>query len=421
MVMKHLELFLLTLAFVACHDDTPKQTYYITINENKVVTDYSGIQMRIEVTSNCDWSIGITPEWCIIEKVSVGNAEYLDVQVLPNDTENQREAKITLSCPYDRYKLTTADLFISQAGQKKPEYDPLQWYTFAVNKFNDNKFNLLPDNVMRTYRILAEQSFINPAFRTQVYPGHLLNCHTDNRTLTVYDQYTYNPITISASINGKLYEKKLLPSLDGMNEMVQQITSELPAQSPQFYYVGPLQYYSYRHLHLLGVGNLGLNLDELISGEPYIEKEMGKRTGFFYDYSWEMFMIRMDNPLKLIQETISEEQLPDMSYITHMTFGRMSMLFIETDHEYTKAVSVVDKIMKKEELSANDIQVKNDLLAYYMYFDNSNNVQTVKGGDELIGRFVREIGSLNIIPIGFTTNKLSNNQVGKLVIEFTLQ
>lgn len=72
-------------------------------------------------------------------------------------------------------------------------------------------------------------------------------------------------------------------------------------------------------------------------------------------------------------------------------------------------------------MSADDILVKNDLLAYYMYFDNSNNVQTVKGGDELIGRFVSEIGSLNITPIGFTTNKLSNNQVGNLAIEFTLQ
>ena len=104
-----------------------------------------------------------------------------------------------------------------------------------------------------------------------------------------------------------------------------------------------------------------------------------------------------------------------------MTFGRMSLLFVETDQEYTKAISVVDKIIKKEELSADDILVKNDLLAYYMYFDNSNNVQTVKGGDELIGRFVSEIGSLNITPIGFTTNKLSNNQVGNLAIEFTLQ
>ena len=129
----------------------------------------------------------------------------------------------------------------------------------------------------------------------------------------------------------------------------------------------------------------------------------------------------MDYPDKLINETISEEQLPDMSYIAHMTFGRMSLLFVETDQEYTKAISVVDKIIKKEELSADDILVKNDLLAYYMYFDNSNNVQTVKGGDELIGRFVSEIGSLNITPIGFTTNKLSNNQVGNLAIEFTLQ
>ena len=236
----------------------------------------------------------------------------------------------------------------------------------------------------------------------------------------VYDQYTYNPINISAYVNRTLYEKEMLPSFDGMNEMVQQITSELPAQSQQFNYIGPLQYHSHRHLHLLGVGNLGLNLDELLSGKPYTEKEMGKRTGFFYNYSREMFTIMMDYPDKLIRETISEEQLPDMSYITHLTFGRMSLLFVETDLEYTKAISVVDKIIKKEELSADDIQVKADLLVYYVYFDKGNNPQTVTGGSELIGRFVNEIGSLNITPLGFSTNKLSNNQVGNLVIEFAL-
>ena len=69
---------------------------------------------------------------------------------------------------------------------------------------------------------------------------------------------------------------------------------------------------------------------------------MGKRTGFFYNYSREMFTIMMDYPDKLIRETISEEQLPDMSYITHLTFGRMSLLFVETDLEYTKAISVDD-------------------------------------------------------------------------------
>lgn len=232
--MKHLGFFLLTLAFVACHDDTPEQPHYISLDESKIVTDYAGIQKRIEVTSNCDWTIRNIPQWCIIEKVVMDNTVYLDVEVLPNDTEVLREATVMLFYSHDRYKTTTADLFISQTGQKKPEYDPLQWHTFAVNKFNDNKYDLLPDNITRKYRILAEQSFINPAFRTQVYPGHLINGHTDNRTLTVYDQYTYNPITISAYVNRVLYEKELLPSFDGLNEMVQQISSELPTQSTQF-------------------------------------------------------------------------------------------------------------------------------------------------------------------------------------------
>lgn len=83
-------------------------------------------------------------------------------------------------------------------------------------------------------------------------------------------------------------------------------------------------------------------------------------------------------------------------------------------------MSSTKKIIKKEELSADDIQVKADLLVYYVYFDKGNNPQTVTGGSELIGRFVNEIGSLNITPLGFSTNKLTNNQVGNLVIEFAL-
>lgn len=116
--MKHWGLFFLALCCAACHNDEPEQKYYITLDEDEIRADYSGIQQRIAVSANCDWSIRNIPQWCIIEKAVADNAEYLDIEVLPNDTENPREATITLACLHDRYKQTTADLFVSQAGQK---------------------------------------------------------------------------------------------------------------------------------------------------------------------------------------------------------------------------------------------------------------------------------------------------------------
>ena len=73
--MKHWGLFFLALCCAACHNDEPEQKYYITLDEDEIRADYSGIQQRIAVSANCDWSIRNIPQWCIIEKAVADNAE----------------------------------------------------------------------------------------------------------------------------------------------------------------------------------------------------------------------------------------------------------------------------------------------------------------------------------------------------------
>jgi len=75
--MKHWGLFLVVLAFTACHDDQPEQTYYITPEMSGIAAGCPGIQERIAISSNCDWSIESTPEWCSAQKVTAGGREYL--------------------------------------------------------------------------------------------------------------------------------------------------------------------------------------------------------------------------------------------------------------------------------------------------------------------------------------------------------
>lgn len=415
--MKHLGLFLLTLAFVACHDDTPKQPYYITINENKVVTDYAGIQKRIEVTSNCDWSIGVIPKWCIIEKVAVDNAKYLDVQVLPNDTETPREATITLSYSHDRYKLTAAELFISQT--KKPEQtELLPWNPLAVNSLSYAVYELLDDNITRRYRILGKKAFITQSFQKQVFLGNLIDYRTDNRTLTDFqEKYTFNPIHCSALVNDVLYNKETKPSFDALNQIAQQIIADLPKQNNKFNYIGPIQYLSHRHLHLLGIGNLGYKLDELISGKLYTQKEMTKKTGMIYSCSQELFSIIMDFPEKLIDETISEQELPNMSYINSIAYGKASVLLIESDDDYVAVKGVVNSMMWGWSLDDEKMKIRNALDVWFVYFD-SNGAHVMRGDYTLILNTQEKV--LDIIPINFTTNKLGNDSVGNMEIKFEL-
>ena len=66
--MKHWGLFFLALCCAACHDDEPAQRYYITLDEDEIRADYSGIQQRIAVSANCDWTIRNIPQWCISKR-----------------------------------------------------------------------------------------------------------------------------------------------------------------------------------------------------------------------------------------------------------------------------------------------------------------------------------------------------------------
>lgn len=420
--MKYLQLLIVSFFIVACCDSKEIPSYYIIPEIEQIVADYSGDYKRIAISSNCAWTIQSTPQWCVVKKVSVDNStSYLDIEITPNQTGISRQTTILLSGPYNNQnEKTSAQIYIFQSGQEQTE-ESLNWYTFAVNKFNNIEYEILPDNITRRYNINAEYAFVNPTYRSQIYPGHLINCHIKDYNLIVYDQYSYNPITISSYINGQYFKEEIYPSLEALNKIVQEIVPEIPKLNAHFNYSGPHEYYSHKHLRLLSFGNLGFNFDELIYGVPYTKKEMEKRTGFFYNFSWNMFSIMMDYPNKLIQETIDEEQLMDMRYITHISFGRTSFLFVETNRDYTEARQVVDKLLKKENLGPNDDQIKNDLLFYYIYVDNKNLPQIIKGGDELARRFTDEINSLDVIPLTFTTNKLSNHAIGNIDIEFQIQ
>lgn len=417
--MKHWRLILFVLAFAACKESEPERTYYITPAEIEIDAAEAGIQKRIEVASNCDWTVETTPEWCTARKTAAAGREYLDLEVCPNDYEAPREATLVLSFRSDRYTHTTARLRISQSGKEVQTDDPLAWNPFAVNKLTLAEYDLAEDGVTRTYRISGTQIFVSSSFAKQVFPGNLIDRHTDNRELTDYrDRYTFNPIHIAAFPNSKIYETESLPSYEAAHEMAKQIVAELSVQNLVFNYIGPIRYNSYRHLHLLGRGNLGLNLDEMISGSPYTRKEMEKRTGMIYSGCQSLFDIVMDYPEKLIQETIGGDELRDLSYINSVSYGKAYLLVIESDDDFTAVNSVVNQIRRGSNLNDEDRKVRDALDVWYICFDQFG-AHAIRGNYTLIEDGTERLPP-QIIPVNFTTNKLENNSVGNMVIKFDL-
>lgn len=414
--MKQFSLCLLILVLAACRDDKPVRSSSITPEKNEVTAGAAGLREKIAVGSDCDWQVGETPQWCRARKIALNGQEYLDLEVDPNEDAASRQTVVRLFC-----ESTVSSLRIFQDG-KSETADPLQWAPLPVATLTRAAYELSADGTTRTYRITGDRIFAAPSFVRQVYPGHLVNCSTDYRTLTTYDQYTYNPVRITAFVNNRLYEHESVPSFDVVNEMAQQIIAGLPRQSSGLYLSSPIPYYSYRHLHLLGYGNMGLNLDELVSGKPYTQKEMNKRTGMIYASVHELFQISMDYPEKLVVETIDERDLPDMSYINSIAYGKTSLLVVESDSDFTPVKVVVGKVARGENLSAKEASIRDGLDCRYISFDNSG-VHTARGNYSLIERGVEEAVDLQsgIIPLSFTTNKLADNTVGTMEIGLELK
>lgn len=414
--MKLWGLFFLLIFSVACQDDNSRpEVYYITPAITEITANYSGIQKRIAISSNCNWEISDIPQWCTAQKTIEGNNEYLRVNVLSNDVNIPRDATILLS-----FGKISSSIHIFQ--DKKNESELLQWYTFPVNFFTDVNFELLADNNTRKYQILGEEVFITPSWRNQVFTGNMINRHVDNIAgiKDYFNDYSFNPITISSK-NGNSREL-LAPSLEGMSDFAQEIIADLPNQNIQFQLSSPVQYSSYRQLHLLGLGNIGLHLDEIVSGKSYLEQEMSKQTGMIYSYSQKMFDITMDYPQKLINEAIGNEKLSDLVYINNVTYGKTAFLLVESNNPFISVKSIIGKIAKGMNLSDEELQIANDLDIWYIYFD-SNGVQTSKGNFELVNNYINDCTnsfSNGIVPLCFTINKFEDNSIGNIDIGFEL-
>lgn len=208
---------------------------------------------------------------------------------------------------------------------------------------------------------------------------------------------------------------------EGSNDFAREVLENIPKQNLHFSYQNePFQYDSYRHLHLLGMANMGLELDKIVAGKSYQEGEMTKRAGMIYSYCAEMFTVLMDYPAKLINETVDDGDLPNLAYVNSITYGKTALLIIEADCDFGTGRIVANKIMRGESLTGEETRTEEGFSVHYLYFDGDGKVQHESGRSSLIKRYVAEINNTTIAPLSCTVNKYADNSIGKLSIHVLL-
>lgn len=405
--MKHTIYWVLILLCISCGDDNKPEQAYISLDQTEIAFDDSDSSHKIQlkVKANSIWQINNIPDWISLDRIKGNTSTEITITVNSNKNIEPREAKIIFTCD-DKSVI----LSISQAkGVKELAWSPLAFFSFD----NDVSFVYGKNNIERIYNFTTRQLFINPSvnpnIEEKIFLGNLVNRHLERNTdIAVYNGYTFNPITVF-SLLGTEKSQTFIPSKSAQDAFANLIISKKPTQSEVFRSDGiGVIYNSHRELNLIGVGNMGVNLDEVISEKSYQEQEMTRSNGIIYSFSHTLFTLSMDLQEHIAKEEINKNDFPDnsISYISSVSYGRIGLLIVESDYDITRIKSVINKILqtKPETLTLEDMTILNELNAYHLYYDKSQRVKITKGNIEAIEAYKNQItGDIyNVFPFKFT-------------------
>lgn len=398
--MKHLIYLILVFSFISCENEGEKNVASISLDQTEIVFESIGGISKVKLTTGDEWEVKNVPEWISLDQYNGKASSEIIITSEANETSNPREAEILFICYNQSVTLT-----INQT-QKTEE---LAWSSLCFSQFDDVSFILGNNDVERIYSFSTRQLFLNPSLTAntegEFFLGNLVNRSLkDNKNIEVYKGYTFNPITAFTTI-GTEKSRTFMPSKSAQDDFVDQILSNKPTQSESFLVDGSgVVYNSHRELNLIGVGNMGVNLDEVVSNNSYQEQEMTKKNGIIYSFSHTLFTLNMDMQEHIVKEQISKNDFPNnsISYISGISYGRIGLLIIESDYSIDKIRSIVNKILqrKSEAFTLEDTAVSDELSAYHLYYDKSQKLKIATGKKDVIEAYNNQITDdlFNVFP-----------------------
>lgn len=376
---------------------------FIKLSESYVNWSSAAGTLRIKLTTNRPWKISEYYHRWISVSPSSGEGSA-DITIEINENRNPGSRDIYLSFIGEKME---KKLYINQYGLS----DYLRVPSLPIFPFKEFSYN------QNSGSVLTNSLFINPEIKDKIYLGNLVghNSHS-NIYIPEFTGYTFNPITVStsAAIDGEVV-KNFIPSQAEQDAFALQIAEQLRNQSDlKTINDNAVEFYTHKELRTIGSVNLGVKLDEVVSGASYAELEMSRKYGLIYSFKNIFFTLDMDHPEKLIKEELKEaDKAKGVSYVSSVNYGKVGLLIVESDTDSRDVRMAINKILKGKPLSSeeNDLLLAADI--YYVYFDKEKNVQTLKGSLDAVNAYRDAALKVadSIYPVEFRlSNYMDNSQ-----------
>lgn len=412
--------FIIALFICSCDDKNETVEPSLTLGENTLSINEEGGSKLIDIFSNGEWNIkNDIPEWCTVDKLAGEGDAKINITIEPNTTSLERKCTLEIK----QESIIRYLVIIQEKGNKIAS---LTWHPFPVNSFSDIKIEEKGNTTL--YSFTASSLFINPEVSDEIFPGNVISGTLDGvNKLRNIPEIKLEPATISSWTGGKLYIlEDIEPSKEVFDNFVKDIIQEFPKQNVSFYFDNtPINFYSYKQLYLLGMSNLGIPLNEIISEAPYKEKEMEKKEGLIYSYSQTLFEVILDiEPLsesELSSEVIEEY---DLSGITNISYGMTSFLIVETNDDSEKVNKIINKKIREEVLSKEEKDIIGNAVIHFLYFDKENKIKKETSDSQSIDNFLSYLKTQkaeNIHPLNFRIDSYKDKSVKHLKFDLEIQ
>lgn len=386
-------LLLSSFLFFSCSDDNekPEEPTVIDLDKKELNFNVLGGEEIIQLTANKAWKIADVPDWITVSPSSGIGSSEITVTAKKDDIAIGQEAEMLFLSNGEEISLPVAQ-------------EKLKYYRFPFTYALYDNFSFGSNQTERIYNFndQVEKLFINPSNNPQlmdkIFLGNLVSSNLKDLTdIETFTGYEFNQTDISTSV--LIYSQEYIPSKKAQDSYVAEILKYLEennTSTPGFSSNnGKLAYHSYRELNLIGRGNMGVDLDQLISGKSYREQEMKKKNGIIFSFSHSLFDLYLEIPYngQYVKEQLKEEDFPEgtLSVISTVTYGRMGTLLIETDDDIKEIREIIDSLEKNKALSEENKNILNNLEAYHLYFDKEYQLKVIKGKEEVLLSYLNQI------------------------------
>ncbi|MDR2951517.1 MAG: BACON domain-containing protein [Prevotella sp.] len=390
---------------------------FIKLDEKMMALSVFGEDKVIKLTTNTKWEVNDVPDWITVNPMSGDKSAEITIKATRYEGVQGRQAAITFTDGKIKETLT-----LSQVGRK----DILRPPSLPIFRFNSVKFSTKFDD----FEINATRLYINPAISDKIYLGNLI-CPdaTSNTDIHEFTGYTFNPVTISTPtyVSSGEITKTYVPSLAEQNAFAKQIMDSKPSLSQDITKSDYTEYYSRKELHAIGMVNMGIKLDEVISGSSYKNADMEKECGIIYSFKRNLFSFDMDSPDdpdSLTKETIkAEDMAKGVSYVMSVSYGRIGLLVIESDYLAEDVRKAVDRVMHDGLLLEKETKIIESSNFYHIHFDNNGDLLMDSGKADVIKAYdAKTKGNMfnNWYPITFTVANIKDNATSDITYSVQL-